>query len=463
MDGENGKQGQGRAARLLLDSLDGYADPFVLCDPDDRVLYTNARYHELFPAAPPQGEIRGWGFEALLRRVLAGGETPDPGIPDPEEFIRLRLAQRAALAGRSLSEATIGGRLFRRVEERTPNGCVITSYSDITDLKQAQEAAERNAARLAAAVEAIPGGFMMMDEGLNYLVWNSRYPGIGGTTDAVIRSHGNVRETLWLQARRGDYDDLRLDPGAFTAGQVADTPCLATLLRCQAARPPGQRPTEEEMEAQVEWHLLRFRPGGRVDGDNAEREGTFRVAGSGAVIEFRRTYTPGLGWVSLYTDVTERMREAEETAAARAAAERALADLRAAQASLVQAEKLASLGGLVAGIAHELNTPIGITYTAATHLKDQAARFRARLEGGQLRRAELDEFLDLVAEGAALLEANAGRASQLVQSFKNVSADRTHDERRRFELGPALEELVVSLGPAGARPGTCSAWIARRG
>ncbi len=124
-----------------------------------------------------------------------------------------------------------------------------------------------------------------------------------------------------------------------------------------------------------------------------------------------------------------------------------LARLQRMQDHLVQTEKMASLGELIAGVAHEINTPVGIAYTASTHLRQNARDIAERYDRGEMKRSDLEEFLEVCMESSRLLISNLDRASELIRSFKQVAIDQSGEGQRRFYLREYIAEVLLSLRP----------------
>lgn len=124
----------------------------------------------------------------------------------------------------------------------------------------------------------------------------------------------------------------------------------------------------------------------------------------------------------------------------------ALSTLQVAQTELARTETLAALGNLVGGVAHELNTPIGNAVMAASTLNDEVADF-ARMLGEGVRRSRVEAFAARVEQGTTIALRNLQRASELISSFKQVAVDQTSMQRRDFDLGELVDEILLTLQP----------------
>ena len=136
----------------------------------------------------------------------------------------------------------------------------------------------------------------------------------------------------------------------------------------------------------------------------------------------------------------------EELADANHELSETLEHLRHTQKELVQAEKFAALGELVAGVAHELNTPIGNALMAASTLGEKVSEFRGTMQQG-LRRSLLEKFVAETEAAAGITTRNLHRAAELVTSFKQVAADQTSSERRSFDLRTVVDAILITLRP----------------
>jgi len=166
-------------------------------------------------------------------------------------------------------------------------------------------------------------------------------------------------------------------------------------------------------------------------------------------------------FISVLRDISERKKYENTLRSAKDVAENAskmlgrknsdlltsMQTIKRTQKQLIEAEKMASLGGLVAGISHEINTPIGIGVTAASHLALEIKEMSKLLEKGELTKTNLDEFAEEATEASNIILNNLNRAAELVRSFKQVAVDQTSEEMRVFNMLDYIDEIILNLRP----------------
>lgn len=308
-----------------------------------------------------------------------------------EDITEIRRAEKA------LRE--LNTELELRVSQRTQS--LEFSNQSLTEamgeLIEARHELTRKSALLEATVENISQGISMFDGELRLLVHNQQFLDLLALPDSFGRAGMPLAEIFRFNAERGEYG-----PGAIDE---------LVEQRLELARHPTAH---------------RFR----------------RKRPDGSVIEVQGTPLPPEigGFVTTYADVTDLVRAKEQ-------AECALAELKVAQQCLVQAEKMAALGELVAGVAHELNTPLGNALCLVTALDEYFDQFSSEVLAGRLRRSILNEFLEKNGEGLQLLRKNIDRAAMLVSNFKQVAVDQTNEVRRQFDLAESIEYVVATVTP----------------
>jgi PAS domain S-box-containing protein len=243
--------------------------------------------------------------------------------------------------------------------------------------------------------------------------------------------------TLRLVAWNRNFQEMLDLPDSF----LAERPSFAGYFHYLAGR-------GEYASADLEAELRRFV-------EDTEREMRFeRTRPDGRVVEVRRNAVPGGGFVLIYSDITERKRAEEQIHAARDAAETAYRDLKTAQASLVQAEKMASLGQLTAGIAHEIKNPLNFVNNFADlsvelldELKETTAPALTAL--GPNKRADIDEIVGMLTGNLEKIAEHGRRADGIVKSMLEHSRGAS-GERREVDLNGLVEE-ALNLAYHGAR------------
>ncbi|XPV77353.1 MAG: sensor histidine kinase [Desulfovibrio sp.] len=121
--------------------------------------------------------------------------------------------------------------------------------------------------------------------------------------------------------------------------------------------------------------------------------------------------------------------------------------LRGAQSQLIETEKLASLGALVAGVAHEINTPLGIGVTSITYLQEQLQNVTEKYNNQAIKRSDLEKYFNTSGEAIDISLTNLKRAAELIQSFKEIAVDRSSENLRTIQLKDYLQHTLLSLGP----------------
>jgi PAS domain S-box-containing protein len=146
-------------------------------------------------------------------------------------------------------------------------------------------------------------------------------------------------------------------------------------------------------------------------------------------------------------DVTLRLADERKLVARTQELSIALQTLQETQDQLIRSAKMAALGNMVAGVAHEINTPVGTAITTASTLENATATLRRDVAAGDLKKSSFENYLEIAAECSQLILSNLQRAGELVQSFKQVAVDQSSLKARTLKLKPYLQEVITNLTP----------------
>lgn len=384
---------------ILEATLENMGQGIIMVEADGRIMAYNRRLIDMLRLAPRTLDNSS-GFASLL--------TSDGGDSQRLADLLTRLALEAT-ASQTTHQPRAGelrcqdGRVLEVRRNPLAGGSAVITLTDISERKQAQQRIEDQLAFQRTLLETIPNPIFYYDPEGRFLGCNQEFATqVTGQSVEALQGRG-LAEVLQAE-----------DAAPFEAWNRSLTGS------------PERRLVVERM--------MRFADGSRHH--VILNSGVFQDSGGRAA-----------GIVGLLVDITELKQTQDKMRRAKEEAEQAVADLRDAQESLVQAEKLASLGQLVAGIAHEINTPVGVAVTGASHLARRTAEIKQIFLESRVTKKELRSYLEAADETARLMLANMDRASSLIHSFKQVAVDQTSDERRRFVLRDYIDEVLLSLHP----------------
>ena len=193
-------------ARRLREAIEGFSDGMILYDRDERILFTNSKYHELYPDSPLQNEIVGWSQEELLRRLVKLGVIDNPEAKaDPEGWVMERLKERRSRGIHSVESTHSSGKTLLIRQRPTTDGGLIVSHTDITERKSAEQAIETQRARLDEILNNLQQAVVVFDKDQRLVACNAQYPDTLGLDGAMLQPGLPIYEIVLTQAKRGDY------------------------------------------------------------------------------------------------------------------------------------------------------------------------------------------------------------------------------------------------------------------
>jgi len=402
----------GRAEKRLLDSLDTISDGFLLVDADDKLVLRNKRYLEIF------GSTSGGDVDDLVRvgrpflDIVRDGYDRGVFLPHPggvDEFIAERRAARQAEAS-DLELQLSNKRWILINERRMSDGGKVSVYADITEFKRRHEETETARARFEDAIEAISSGFVLYDSEDRMITCNAKYLEYFSDLADIVVPGKVFRDIIRTAIERGLFPLSKDDPEGFL----------------------------EEVMA-------------RRSGDGALRE-QYIQNGTWLQISDHRTSNGGIA--SIYTDITELKQRQADLIATKNATEQALRELQQAQDRLVQAEKMASLGQLTAGIAHEIKNPLNFINNfskLSSEMLDELAEILEKPIASldEEGRDDAEDLFDTVKGNLDKIEQHGRRADSIVKNMLLHSREGS-SEMHSSNLNGIAEE-ALNLAYHGAR------------
>jgi PAS domain S-box-containing protein len=338
--------------------------------------------------------------------------------PDIVSCIRKALCGEYVVFDHAVGDFHVENHLVPEFDETGKLTGLICAAIDIDKRIQTEKSLDRERTLTQAIMNSVPGILYLYDAEGHLVYWNKSHEELTGYSAEEL---GRMTLPDWYRGDEAELAKIMEKVRIAMGGQV--TSADANLLLKSGERLPMHL-TAVGLNIDGKPHIT----GIGIDNSELKQAQT-------RLLEMNR---------NLEAIVEERTRELTEAVQELKTTNEKMASM---QRFMIQSEKMAALGNLVAGVAHEINTPIGIGVTGTSHLLDKTQGLRSKHAQDGLEPAELDAYLEYVEKAADIVLKNLNRAGKLVKSFKQVSADQTSEPLRMFGVREYVDEILTSLSP----------------